>query len=216
MISEDIFLNRSFEEVIGGEYDEEGFYITPNGSFWDPDGVYFNKEGFDCHKGFYNNDKEYIPGPGWIEDLLCYEDEKDELTSLNISNKKKRKSNNEEGYYNSDKSADDDQPFEEVDYDKILAEEETKFGSLEIHTNVQSIKASGENNNLCHNLKELKVISSSIVPTELLFGPIPLKNTVDFSNDNLAVIELNKLDIQSDLTQKSRKEKQIEVDSLFL
>ena len=39
------FVEREFSDNIEGEYDDEGFFNTPNGSFWDPDGVYFNKEG---------------------------------------------------------------------------------------------------------------------------------------------------------------------------
>lgn len=69
--------NRKFEEVEGGKYDKFGFYRTPNGSFWDCDGVYFNKEGKDAHGGFYDENYEYHPGDGWIESLMCYEDEVD-------------------------------------------------------------------------------------------------------------------------------------------
>jgi len=66
---------REFEEVEGGDYNEEGFYITPNGSFWDPDGIYFNREGYDKHEGYYDQEYNYQPGRGWIPHLLCYEDE---------------------------------------------------------------------------------------------------------------------------------------------
>ena len=58
-----------------GEYDDEGFFTTPNGSFWDPDGVYFNREGYDKHGGYYDDNDEYIPGKGWNEVNNCYEDE---------------------------------------------------------------------------------------------------------------------------------------------
>ncbi len=71
--------NRPFEMVPGGKYDQNGFYSTPNGSFWDPDGVYFNREGFDNHGGFYDQFLEYHPGAGWIDDLMCYEDQKHEV-----------------------------------------------------------------------------------------------------------------------------------------
>ena len=73
------FKERVFEEVQGGFTDNEGFYKTPNGSFWDPDGVYFNKDGVDKHAGKYVN-SEYIPGPNWLGDCLCYEDEKEQYT----------------------------------------------------------------------------------------------------------------------------------------
>lgn len=67
--------NRPFVEVEGGKTDENGFYRTPNGSFWDVDGVYFNREGVDVHGGHYDKEFNYHPGEGWIESLMCYEDE---------------------------------------------------------------------------------------------------------------------------------------------
>ena len=68
-------LERILNDHTEGEYDDEGFFITPNGSFWDPDGVYFNKEGYDKHGGYYDDNDEYIPGKDWNEKYACYEDE---------------------------------------------------------------------------------------------------------------------------------------------
>ena len=76
------FVDRDFEEVEGGKYDENGFYRTPNGSFWDGDQTYFNREGIDNHGGKYNQNLEYIPGPGWVEEYMCYEDEVEEIKNL--------------------------------------------------------------------------------------------------------------------------------------
>ena len=61
-----------------GEYDDEGFFETPNGSFWDPDGVYFNREGYDKHGGYYDENDEYVPGKGWDEENNCYKEELNE------------------------------------------------------------------------------------------------------------------------------------------
>ena len=72
---EHIFIEREYEEGLEGELDEDGFFYTPNGSFWDPDYVYFNREGFDVHGGHYDDEKNYIPGEGWDEENLCYIDE---------------------------------------------------------------------------------------------------------------------------------------------
>ena len=59
-----------------GKFDDNGFFRTPNGSFWDMDGEYFNHYGFDIHGGKYVDELDYIPGPTWIEELGCYpEDE---------------------------------------------------------------------------------------------------------------------------------------------
>ena len=70
-------------EAKDGKLDDEGFFRTPNGSFWDPDNEYFNREGFDVHGGFYTKDLEYIEGPSWIPELGCYEDEKEKYANIN-------------------------------------------------------------------------------------------------------------------------------------
>ena len=72
------FIEREWNQEIEGKLDEDGFFITPNGSFWDPDYVYFNREGFDKHGGYYDKNGEYIPGKGWDEENNCYESEKEE------------------------------------------------------------------------------------------------------------------------------------------
>ena len=36
----DSFIERQWTEDTKGEYDNDGFFITPNGSFWDPDGIF--------------------------------------------------------------------------------------------------------------------------------------------------------------------------------
>ena len=70
------FVERIFQDDLEGEYDDEGFFTTPNGSFWDPDGVYFNRDGYDKHGGYYDDaTDEYIPGKGWDEQNNCYKDE---------------------------------------------------------------------------------------------------------------------------------------------
>ncbi len=59
------FIEREWTEEIEGKLDEDGFFITPNGSFWVPHYVYFNREGFYKHVGRYDEKGDYIPGPGW-------------------------------------------------------------------------------------------------------------------------------------------------------
>lgn len=66
-----------------GKFDELGFFYTPNGSFYDSDGEYFNKKGYDIHGGFYTDNKEYIYGPDFIEELGCYADEKEKYENYN-------------------------------------------------------------------------------------------------------------------------------------
>lgn len=62
-LSSDIpFIDRPMEEVDGGMYDDRGFYVTPNGSFWDMDGNYFNHDGKDKNGGSYDVFGFYNPG----------------------------------------------------------------------------------------------------------------------------------------------------------
>ena len=75
------FVEREWSEDIEGKLDDDGFFITPNGSFWDQDYVYFNREGFDKHGGRYDENGEYIPGEGWDDNLNCYESEKEDYNN---------------------------------------------------------------------------------------------------------------------------------------
>lgn len=69
------FLDRSFEEVEGGYYDGNGCYRTPNGSFWDENGIYFNCLGKDKNGGTYDEFGVYNPGEDWNEEFNCYNNE---------------------------------------------------------------------------------------------------------------------------------------------
>jgi len=69
------FFNRSFHGSEDGNYNEEGFFYTPEGSFWDDEKEYFNRFGFDKYGGKYNTEGIYIPGEGWDEDLQCYQED---------------------------------------------------------------------------------------------------------------------------------------------
>lgn len=71
-----VFVEKEFQEVEGGYYDE-GFYYTPNGSFWDDKFYYFNKEGLDKHGGRYDDDFNYVPGKDWDFVNQCYPSEID-------------------------------------------------------------------------------------------------------------------------------------------
>ena len=87
------FVEREWSEDIEGKLDDDGFFITPNGSFWDQDYVYFNREGFDKHGGRYDENGEYIPGEGWDDNLNCYESEKEDY-----NNEKDDDNDLDEGY----------------------------------------------------------------------------------------------------------------------
>lgn len=53
---------RDIPFVEGAEYDDYGFYNLPDGSFYDPDGHFFNQNGFDEFGGYYDNNNIYVPG----------------------------------------------------------------------------------------------------------------------------------------------------------
>lgn len=75
VFNKEFFIEREFQEVPGGVLQEDGFYVTPEGSFWDPEGDYFNKYGFDKYGGNYDQYKVYIPGEGWLEEFQCYKED---------------------------------------------------------------------------------------------------------------------------------------------
>jgi hypothetical protein len=130
--------NKPFQLVAGGEYDPYGFYYTPNGSFWDPDGIYFSAEGYDAHGGYYDEKLEYVPGPGWITELLCYEDEKASvLNAVKLSSHQPPMGHLAEAADEDlfDEEGDIEELYEEIDYDKLMREEENK---MSISNNIDS------------------------------------------------------------------------------
>ena len=102
------FVERELNDDVVGEYDDEGFFNTPNGSFWDPDGVYFNKEGYDRHGGYYDDNQEYVPGKGWDEVNNCYKDEYND---------------DYDDEYGSDHDYAEDDGYGDIDLDNIQDEE---------------------------------------------------------------------------------------------
>jgi hypothetical protein len=76
-----------FEEVEGGVYDNYGCYLLPDGSFWDPNGVFFNKDGLDSNGGFYDEDFLYHPGQNWNEEFQCYNTE--QITNLPLNHQQR-------------------------------------------------------------------------------------------------------------------------------
>ena len=95
------FIELPFKEEEGGFFDEFGFYITKDGKFWDPDGVFFNKNGFDKHGGFYDNQLIYNPGKGWVDQYQCYEDElPSQIKEVNRGDKRGKDNNRGDDRFN--------------------------------------------------------------------------------------------------------------------
>ena len=128
------FVERIFHDDLEGEYDDEGFFTTPNGSFWDPDGVYFNREGYDKHGGYYDDaTDEYIPGKGWDEQNNCYKDE------LN---------DDDEFASDHDPEEEADDGFGDVNMDHIQDEEKL----IKVTNDIEEIKE--DPNKIVHHIEE--------------------------------------------------------------
>lgn len=140
--------DKVFKEVPGGYYDEYGFYINPDNSFFDPDKIYFNSQGFDKHGGFYDSNLEYQPGPGWIPDLMCYEDER----YKNINNDEGNEDNDDdvlEDIYTNNKGFNDIMKQINSDNDFI-----NKYNNKEdvIYREIPENKKINNNNNSNNNI----------------------------------------------------------------
>ena len=129
-----VFVERELNDEVEGEYDADGFFNTPNGSFWDPDGVYFNREGYDKHGGYYDDQtQEYVPGNGWDEINNCYKDEYND---------------DYDDEYGSDHDDLEDDGFGEIDLDKIHDEEKL----IKISPDIEKIEE--DPNKVVHHIEE--------------------------------------------------------------
>ena len=77
-----------------GKMDADGFYILEEGGFYDPNGYYFNKKGFDANGGSYDEDGVYIHGI--VEAVFTIS------TFLNSVSREKMKKMFPGGYYDDD------------------------------------------------------------------------------------------------------------------
>ena len=50
------------EEIMNldGDFDDEGFYQLKEGGFYDNQGYYFDKDGYDAEGGYYDNSGFYV------------------------------------------------------------------------------------------------------------------------------------------------------------
>ena len=63
--------------VAGGAYDEDGFFILADKSFYDPLGYYFDKDGYDTVGGRYDEEGFYIHPHGYEHEAEYGEDLED-------------------------------------------------------------------------------------------------------------------------------------------
>ena len=122
-----------------GKFDDDGFFTTPNGSFWDMDGEYFNRYGYDIHGGKYIDKLDYIPGPTWIEELGCYPEEKDK-------------------YLKEEDLNEDDEDMKDIDMDNIEGDEDliNDMKMLKVNEDIKEEKKSKKENDKKNENKKKK------------------------------------------------------------
>ena len=122
-----------------GKFDDDGFFTTPNGSFWDMDGEYFNRYGYDIHGGKYIDKLDYIPGPTWIEELGCYPEDKDK-------------------YLKEEDLNEDDEDMKDIDMDNIEVDEDliNDMKMLKVNEDIKEEKKSKKENDKKNENKKKK------------------------------------------------------------
>ena len=122
-----------------GKFDDDGFFTTPNGSFWDMDGEYFNRYGYDIHGGKYIDKLDYIPGPTWIEELGCYPEDKDK-------------------YLKEEDLNEDDEDMKDIDLDNIEGDEDliNDMKMLKVNEDIKEEKKSKKENDKKNENKKKK------------------------------------------------------------
>ena len=122
-----------------GKFDDDGFFTTPNGSFWDMDGEYFNRYGYDIHGGKYIDKLDYIPGPTWIEELGCYPEDKDK-------------------YLKEEDLNEDDEDMKDIDMDNIEGDENliNDMKMLKVNEDIKEEKKSKKENDKKNENKKKK------------------------------------------------------------
>jgi hypothetical protein len=61
-------LSREEIEKQSGDYDEYGFFVLEKGDFYDPNGYYFDENGYDGFGGYYDDNMVYVPAPEFAEE----------------------------------------------------------------------------------------------------------------------------------------------------
>ena len=70
-------LKEEIEAIEGGNYDEDGFYILPDKSFYDPLGYFFDQDGNDTVGGRYDEEGFYVHPPSYANEAAYGEDLED-------------------------------------------------------------------------------------------------------------------------------------------
>jgi len=70
-------LSKEEIEATHGAYDEDGFYILADKSFYDPLGYYFDSDGYDTVGGKYDDSGYYLHPPSSAHEAAYGEDLED-------------------------------------------------------------------------------------------------------------------------------------------
>jgi hypothetical protein len=166
--SEVPFFERPFELVQGGYVDGNGFYCTPEGSFWDENYTYFNREGRDKHGGYYDEYCVYIPGDGWNEEHQCYESQIDledkdiqAILDENFTNKLIEEYDKYQRYY-----VDIDREVDEIEQEYVNKEDDY-YDQINNHMN---------NNNDINNHMNNNINNNNFSNNNENFNPLNFKN----------------------------------------
>lgn len=179
---DNIFFERPFELVDDGYIDERGFYMTPNGSFWDEEHNYFNRYGYDKHGGYYDKFGVYFPGKDYDEEYGLYEDEKNLFDIPNdYSNELKKNSYNTIDKLKKQQAIDEiiiknfDQPINDSDsYDSLIEnsnnennpnENQKNHNNENTNTNIDE-----DNSNNSYIYKEIEDVYNDIINQEQSFN----------------------------------------------
>jgi len=152
---------RNKSTAVNGKLDNIELLRTPNGSFWDPDDEYFNRNGFDIHGGYYLHDLEYIPGPNWLSDLGCYEDEKEKYQNIDLEKLDDNlffgaeEAGEDDPEFQGDFEGEDDD-FNDEEYQKYLNNENFQDILKNLNINDKNIK---ENPSIDEILKSLETVN---------------------------------------------------------
>ena len=170
---------REFCEVTGGKYDKYGFYYTPNGSFWDCDGIYFDRTGKDVHNGYYDEEMNYHPGEGWIESLMCYEDEMDTKNIIGGLDDDKDNNDFEEGDYDMYEDINED-----MNRGNFKGKEVSYYDAVNDKSKSQNYKKIDlkEDKN---NYKQVQVTTQNIKPTQT----VQVQDKSNITNKKKEVVE---------------------------
>lgn len=189
IFNKNFFIERSFHSSFDGFYDEEDFFHTPEGSFFNQNREYYNRFGYDKYGGRYNNMGVYLPGEGWNSDFQCYEEDLDEdflkqqvdqiecvfEDQIHIDNNPYNISIDSDELLEEDENEKFSAENQQIDFLKVKdvmeaelkqqAQSAQKNGVLNVESNLAPLNANEANNNVINNSHQgsTEINSSAVI-----------------------------------------------------